>query len=440
MKQADIIICGDYVVTMNEKMDLITKGAIAIKDGRIIDIGQENSIRKNYLSKTLIDGKDKALLPGLINTHTHAAMVYYRGLADDLPLKEWWEQHMFPAETKTLSHEFILDALELACLEMIKSGVTTFNDMYFFGDSAAESTIKSGIRGIIGVGILDFPSVSAKTQEEYFNNVQVLIDKYKGHELITPCISPHALYTCSPETFKKAQEMAEKHDISIHIHLSETEWEVSEILSRYGKRPVNLLHSIGFLSQRVLAAHCVWLNDEEIDLLAQTGTSVSHCLESNMKLASGFAPIVKMIKSGVNVSIGTDGAASNNDLSMIGEMSTVAKVHKAIEKDPTAIDDRTTLKMATINGAKALAMEHLIGSLEKGKYADIVSINLKKPHLTPLYDIYSHIVYSSISSDVDTVIVNGKLLMENGYVLTLDEDEVIKKSNKWVDQISKFKK
>lgn len=439
MTNVDIIIHGDYVITMNDNMDLIYEGAIAIKDTNIIKVGTAKDIKRDFTSKTIIDGKGKAVLPGLINTHTHAAMVYFRGLADDLLLKDWLENHMWPAENAFLSPEFISDATELACLEMIKAGVTTYNDMYFFCESAAKSTIKAGMRAVLGVGILDFPSVSANNKDEYFANAQRMIDQYKGHKLITPCVAPHTIYTCGKETLKDAKNLAEKYDLPIHIHLSETEWEAGESIKRYGMRPVKFLDSIGFLSEKVVSAHCVWLDEEEIDIMAKSNASVSHCIESNMKLASGFAPIVNMINKGLNVSIGTDGAASNNDLSLLGEISTVAKVHKALSKDPTAMNDKLALTMGTKNGAKALGMSHLIGTIEEGKEADIISINLKKPHLTPIYDIYSHIVYAAMGSDIDTVIIRGNIIMDNGYVLTLDEDEIFDKAEYWAKKIEKFK-
>ncbi len=431
MKGADLIICGDYVLTMNRDMEVIYGGAIVIKDAKIVAIGKEAEIRAEYYSDRIIEGRYKALLPGLINTHTHAAMVYFRGIADDLPLKQWLEEYIWPAENSLLSDDFIRDAVELACLEFIKAGVTTYLDMYFFGESAAASTIKAGIRALIGVGILDFPTASAKTKEGYFQNVHRMIGQFKSHELITPCVAPHALYTCSRETLKDAQSLAEKDDLPIHIHLSETEWEVSEMLSRYGQRPVHYLESIGFLSDRVIAAHCVWLDDSEIELLSRYNVGVAHCIESNLKLASGIAPVPQLIRAGVKVGLGTDGAASNNDLSILGEMTTVAKVHKAIAKDPTVIDAKTALLMATRWGAEVLGLGDRLGSLETGKEADIISINLQRPHLTPLYDIYSHIVYAAMASDIDTVCVRGKVLMRDRKVLTLDEEEVINKASKW---------
>ncbi|MCX8028212.1 MAG: amidohydrolase [Thermodesulfovibrionales bacterium] len=434
-QRVDLIVCGDYVVTMNQDLDLIKNGALAVKDKRIVAIGTQNDISKRFISNTVIGGNNFVVLPGFINTHTHAAMVFFRGLADDLPLKQWLEDYMWPAENALLSEDFVYDAVQLACLEMIKGGTTTFCDMYFFGKSASKATINAGMRAVMGVGILDFPTVSAKTQEEYILNVKSMIDTYKGHELITPCVAPHALYTCSENTLKIAKSIADNHNIPIHIHLSETEWEVNEVLSKHGKRPVKYLEDIGFLDSNVIAAHCVWLNSDEIQSMAKHKASVSHCIESNLKLSSGIAPIPEMINAGVKVSLGTDGAASNNDLSMIGEMSTTAKVHKAISKDPTILDSKTVLLMATRWGAEALGMGDRLGSLQEGKFADIILIDIRKPHLSPIYNIYSHIVYSLNSADVDTVIINGKIIMENRSVITIDEDETLNNAAMWSDKI-----
>lgn len=435
MDKVDIILCGDYVVTLNDNMDVIKQGAVAIAGNKIVALGLEGEILSRYTAGKVIKGKDKAVLPGFINTHTHAAMVYFRGVADDLPLKKWIERHIWPLENALLSPDFVRNAIELACLEMIKAGVTTYNDMYFFCEEAASSTVKAGMRAVIGAGVLEFASVVAKDKEEYFTNALRLIDSFKGHELITPCIAPHAIYTCGRETLKRSKEIAEWHSIPIHIHLSETEWEVKEALSKFGMRPVHYLDSIGFLCDKVLAAHCVWLDESEIDLMTKRACSVSHCIESNMKLASGFAPVVKMLRRGLNVSVGTDGAASNNDLSVLSEIATMAKVHKAITLDPTAVDAKTALMMGTKYGARALGMGDVLGSLQVGKLADLITIDLKKPHLTPIYDIYSHIVYATMPSDVDTVIVNGKLLMESRQVLTLDEEGILQKAKGWTKKI-----
>jgi 5-methylthioadenosine/S-adenosylhomocysteine deaminase len=307
--------------------------------------------------------------------------------------------------------------------------------MYFFEDAAGEAAKRIGMRAVLGSGILDFPSVSAKTTDEYLDNAERFVHNWKGDDLITPCIAPHALYTCGTETLKKSKAMAGKLDVPLHIHLAETRWEVEEIQLRYKMRPVEYLADLGFLDETVLAAHCIWLEDNEIELLAKHKVGVSHCMESNLKLASGFAPVATMLAAGVKVTFGTDGAASNNDLNILSEMSTTAKVHKALSNNPTVLDAKTIVLMATRWGAEVLGLGRKVGSLEKGKIADVISINLAKPHLTPIYNIYSHIVYAAMASDVDFVMVNGKIVINNGRLLTADETEILFKAQQWCEKI-----
>lgn len=434
MEKVDHIVCAEYLLLMDEQFTVINNGAVAVKDGKIEAVGGYEDIIRDYNAGDISDGKNRVVIPGLINTHTHAAMVYFRGLADDLPLKEWLEGHIWPAEAKWLSPEFVSDAVELACLEMLKAGVTTYNDMYFFGDAAGAATKRMGMRAVLGVGILDFPTAAAKTTDEYFEKAEQFVQNWQNRnndELITPCIAPHAVYTCGPETLKRARSLADKYALSIHIHLSETQWEVNEIKARYGRTPVRHLEALDFLDSRVMAAHCVWLEDEEIEIMAKKKVGVSHCVESNLKLASGIAPVTKMLKAGVKVTFGTDGAASNNDLSILSEISTAAKLHKAISNDPTALDSRTALLMATRWAAESLGLGEATGSIEKGKAADLAVINLDKPHLTPIYDIYSHIVYSVMASDVETVFVNGKVVIDKRKFIPLDETEIMDKARQW---------
>jgi 5-methylthioadenosine/S-adenosylhomocysteine deaminase len=307
--------------------------------------------------------------------------------------------------------------------------------MYFYEDAAGEATKRIGMRAVLGTGVLDFPTVSAKTTDEYLGNAEHFINNWKGDDLITPCIAPHAIYTCGPDTLKMSKAMAEKFGVPLHIHLSETEWEVGEVMVRYKKRPVEYLESLGFLDKTVLAAHCIWVEDNEIELLAKRKVGISHCMESNLKLASGFAPVVTMLLAGIKVTFGTDGAASNNDLNILSEMSTTAKVHKALSNDPTVLDAKTVLVMATRWSAEVLGLGDRIGSIEKGKIADIVAINLRKPHLTPMYDVYSHIVYAAMASDVETVMVNGKVVVNDGKLRSADENEILMKAIEWQEKI-----
>lgn len=434
-QEVDYLIHAEYVLTMDDQFTVFNNGAVAVKDGKIAAVGRFEYLLGEYVPVKVIGGADRVLIPGLINTHTHAAMVYFRGLADDLPLKDWLERHIWPAEAKWLGPEFVSDAVELACLEMLKGGITTYNDMYFFGDAAGVATKKMGMRAVLGVGILDFPTAAAKTTDEYFEKAEIFMESWKNDGLITPCIAPHSVYTCCPETLKRARALADKYTTPIHIHLSETEWEVKEIKSRYGLTPVRHLASLGIFDSRVLAAHCVWLDDEEIEILAKKGIGVSHCVESNLKLASGIAPVAKMLRAGVKVTFGTDGAASNNDLNIISEMSTAAKLHKAISNDPTVLDSKTTLLMATRWAAEAIGLGEMTGSIEKGKSADLVVINLNKPHLRPVYDIYSHIVYSVMASDVETVLVEGIPVVEERELCANTETEILEKAAMWSRKI-----
>ncbi|HDH53656.1 MAG TPA: amidohydrolase, partial [Nitrospirae bacterium] len=432
MENVDVIVRADYLITMEGDMSVINDGAVAVIGSDIKDVGTFSDISGKYTSEKIIEGKDKVVFPGLINTHTHAAMVYFRGLADDLPLQDWLEKHIWPNEMKWLSSEFVDDAVELACLEMLKAGVTTYADMYFYEDTAAGKVEKIGMRGVLGSGIIDFPWKDiAQSADDYFRHAEDLINNWKDSELITPCVAPHATFTCGPDNYKRAKEMADTHNVPLHTHLAETEFEVSECRKRYGKTPVEHLDAIGFLSERVVAAHCVWLTDKEIEILAEKKTGVSHCIESNLKLASGIAPLPKLLNAGVKVAFGTDGAASNNDLNILGEMSTAAKVHKAVSMDATVVDSKTALLMATKNGAEILGLGEKTGSIKPGKKADLVIAGLDQPHLTPIYDIYSHITYCMRPSDIETVMVNGKIVIDKGQPATLDEAEVIAKAKAW---------
>lgn len=435
MQKADYIIGADYLLTMDKEQNVIRNGAVAVQGDKIADAGSFDDISKKYSSQNIISGKDRAVLPGFINTHTHAAMVYFRGMADDLPLKEWLEGHIWPAEGKWLSPEFVCDATKLACLEMLKAGITTFNDMYFFEDEAGKAAKKLGMRAVLGAGIVDFPTIAGKGADEYLANAERFIDKWKDDELIIPCVAPHSAYACSPETLRKVKKLSDKYNAQIHIHLAETKWEVDEIKNKYALSPVEHFKNLGIMNENVVAVHCVWLDRKEIELLAQNKVGVSHCIESNLKLSSGIAPVPQMLKAGVKVSFGTDGAASNNDLNILSEMSTAAKVHKAMSGDPTVLDAKTALLMATRWGAEVLGIGNITGSLEKGKAADIVIINLNKPHLTPLYDIYSHIVYSAQASDVEMVFVNGRLVINDGNLIAGDEQAILDKAREWQEKI-----
>jgi 5-methylthioadenosine/S-adenosylhomocysteine deaminase len=436
MQKADYILKADHLLTMEGDLSVITDGAVAVTADTISDVGTFQDISSKYSSDNIIEGTNRVIFPGLINTHTHAAMVYFRGLADDLPLHDWLEKHIWPAEGKWMSAGFVEDAVSLACLEMLRAGVTTYTDQYFFQSAAARKVSKIGMRGVLGAGVIDFPFTGyASSVEDYFTNAENLINEFRDDELITPCIAPHATYTCSPENYQRSNEISEKYNVPIHTHVAETEFEISQIRERYGKTPIEHLDSIGLLTERFIAVHCVWLTDKDIEILAERKSGVSHCIESNLKLASGIAPVPKLLNAGVKVALGTDGAASNNNLSILSEMSMAAKIHKAASSDPTVINSRTALLMATRNGADILGLGDITGSIRPGKKADLVIANLDKPHLTPIYDIYSHIVYSMHSSDIETVMVNGKIVIDNGRPTTMDEEKIMAKAKEWQGKI-----
>jgi 5-methylthioadenosine/S-adenosylhomocysteine deaminase len=435
MRHVDYFVCGEYVLAMDEGTESVLRdGVVAVSEGRIVEVGPKEEIFKKYSANKTLSGERRAVLPGLVNTHTHAAMVLLRGFADDLPLKDWLEGHIWPTENRWLGPGFVRDAGELACLEMLRAGITAFCDMYFFEGVTAETVKKLGMKAVLGAGILDFPTKTTSGAEDCLRKGEEFIRQWKGDEHVRPCIAPHAAYTCGPETLGKAENIASRHDVIVHIHLSETEGEVRDVQEKYGKRPGMLLDEVGLLNERLLAAHCVWLDDEEIDLLAERNVKVSHCVESNLKLASGLAPVSRMLGAGIKVSLGTDGAASNNDLNILSEMSTAAKLHKAVSGDPTALDSHTVLRMATCWGAEAIGLKDT-GRLKAGYAADLVSIDLDKPHLTPLYNICSHLVYAARAGDVDTVMVNGKVVVEYGRLKTANEEEILHKAREWAEKI-----
>ncbi|MGA1862692.1 amidohydrolase family protein [Deferribacter thermophilus] len=395
--------------------------------------GVSNEINKDEFDEIIIK-ENSIIFPGFINTHTHLPMVYFRGLADDLPLMDWLQNHIWPAENKWLNDEFVYDASLLAACELIRCGTICANDMYFYSDSIAKALSKAGIKVVVGAGVLDFPTKFAKNINEYLNKAQLLIDKYNDNELVKVAICPHAPYTVSPESYKKCISFAEKNNIILHTHLAETEWEIKEILNKYGKSPITLMNEVGMFDAKSIFAHMVHLNNKEIELIGKKSVNVSHCLESNLKLASGFAQVKAMLEAGANVSIGTDGAASNNDLDILAEASTVAKFHKALNNDATALNAKTVLDMLTINAAKGLYLDKM-GKLKEGYYADFIVINLNKPHLQPMYNPISHLIYSAKSTDITDVFINGKHVLKDGVITTIDENEVIEKAKYWSNKI-----
>jgi len=418
------IIGGKYLLTMDGQGTILKDGAVVIDGDIISEIGPTAELRKKYPEAEELVEEHGLIMPGLINTHTHAAMSCFRGLADDLPLMQWLQEYIFPREAK-LTGDIVYHSTLLSLCEMIRSGTTSFNDMYLFAADVAGAVDESGMRAWLGEVLYDFPSPNYGELENGFVYMEQLFAAYAGHELITITVNPHAVYTCSPDLLTRLGRVAEDQQTLFHIHLSENRDEVKTCRERYGVSPAQHLNNLGLLSDRMLAAHCVQLDDEEIMLLAGSGVKVAHCMESNMKLASGTAPVVGMLEAGVCVSLGTDGSASNNDVDMFGEMDTVAKVHKAARMDPTAMDAETTLYAATMGGARALSAEALIGSLEPGKKADLIVLDLDQPHLTPIYNPASHLVYAARGSDVIHSVINGRIVMKNRKIISLDEQAIL---------------
>jgi 5-methylthioadenosine/S-adenosylhomocysteine deaminase len=428
-QQVDLIIYNAIVVTMDGAARVLPRGAVAIRGDSIVAVEAAEAIASTFIAKDTIDAGGQIVMPGLINTHTHAPMVLYRGLADDLALMEWLEKYIFPAEAKTVSPAFVRTGTRLAALEMIQSGTTTYADMYYFEEEIARATREAGLRGVLGQTIIQFPVPDAKTPQEGLARTEVFLKEFAGDELITPAIAPHAMYTLDRGTLRAARAMADAHNAPVLIHLAETSDEAKRSQKQHKMSPSRYLESIGFWGPRTLAAHGVWLDDADMAILTKRKVGVSHNPESNMKLASGTAKVPALRRAGVAVGLGTDGAASNNDLDMFEAMRQAAFLHKLTTGDPRAVPAKTALAMATIEGARALQMDDRIGSLEAGKRADLIVVSIAGARQTPMYDPVSHLVYVARGSDVRTTMVNGKLLMQDGRVLTLNETDVIREAN-----------
>lgn len=427
-KKVDMLILGGTVITMDEKRRVLTDGGIAIAQGRILDVGTRADIQKRYGASETIDATNKIIIPGLINGHTHIPMTLFRGLADDLDLQEWLTKYIFPAEAKNVTEDFVRVGTRLGLLEMIRGGTTTYCDMYYFEDAIAEETAKAGVRGILGQTLIDFPAPDHKTFEAGLLYTENFVKRWQGHELIVPAIAPHAPYTVSEEHLKAARAFSDRTGAPIVIHVSETRSEVEDSIKAKGLRPVEYLKRIGFLNNKVVAAHVVWPSDEELTILKELGVGVIHNPQSNMKLASGVAPVPKMLALGLLVGLGTDGAASNNDLNLWEEMDTTAKLHKVFSGDPKILSAQQAFEMATILGARALHLDKEIGSIEVGKRADIVIVYRHPLYQLPLANIYSDLVYATKASDVQTVLINGRVVMRDRQVLSLNEAEIKKQA------------
>lgn len=421
---ANLILTGQYLLTMDQNQTIIEGGGLAIGGDTILAVGEADDLRARYPHATVMAEPHGLIMPGLINVHTHAAMSLFRGLADDLPLMQWLQDYIFPIEA-TLTGELVYQGTLLSICEMIRSGTTSFCDMYLFAGDVARAAEQAGMRAWIGEVLYDFPSPNYGELENGFAYTRDLFDRYRNHPLISITVDPHAVYTCSPELLTRLGALANEEGALYVIHLAETEDEVHTCRERYGRTPVQHLESLGLLGPRVVADHCVMLTPAEMALLAARGVKVAHCPESNLKLASGIAPVVDMLTAGITVGLGTDGSASNNDVDLFGEMNTAAKIHKVDRMDPTAMSAATTLHAATLGGARVLGADALIGSLEAGKKADCIVLDLNQPHLTPIYHPVSHLVYAARGADVIHSVINGRVVMRNRQLQTVNETAIL---------------
>ncbi|MFO7838923.1 MAG: amidohydrolase [Desulfosalsimonadaceae bacterium] len=420
MQPIDLLVKNGTVLAMDAADTLIEDGAVAVAGDCIAGVGAASDFSETGAAR-VIDAGGGIIMPGLINTHTHAAMTCFRGLADDLDLMSWLNNYIFPAEAR-LDEEKVYHGAMLACAEMLLSGTTCFTDMYLFEDAVARAAKNAGMRAVVGEVLYDFPSPNYGPIENGFSFTTKLIDKWRGDDLITVAVEPHSPYLCAPEILRMAETVSSAYNVPLIIHLAETVGEAEKIRTEYGKSPVAHLGELGLLSPRLLACHCVVLSEEDIALLQRHEVKVSHNPESNMKLAAGVAPVPRLLDAGVCVGLGTDGCTSNNNLDMFAEMDTAAKIHKVQSGDPTVVDARTVVRMATIEGARALGLDAVTGSLEQGKKADLIVIDTKKPHLTPMYNICSHLVYAAGGADVATAIINGSPVMEQRRLQNIDAD------------------
>lgn len=429
--QIDLLIKPSWIITVNEADQVFTEHAVAVHAGRILDILPHFEAEQKYQAGQTVVLPQHALLPGFVNAHTHAAMSLLRGLADDLPLMEWLQEHIWPAERQWADRPFVYDGSKLAIAEMLRSGTTCFNDMYFFAEETVKAVQETGIRASLGMILIDFPTAYGADPADYLQKGLNLRDSLKNEPLIQCCFAPHAPYTVSDQPLEQIHELAERFNLPIHMHVHETADEVLQAIQSTQERPLARLERLGLLDRHFLAVHMTQLQASEIELLAYKAVHVIHCPESNLKLASGFCPVAKLLAAGVNVALGTDGNASNNDLDMLGEMRTAALLAKAVAQDASVVSAHQVLRMATLNGAKALGLEQEIGSIEIGKSADLITINLGGLESQPLYDPISHLVYCTTRDQVTHVWVAGKILLEERKLSTLNEVELIKAAQHW---------
>jgi len=436
-EHADWIWTGRYVITMDAGSRVIDDGAVAIQGAKILAVGTRRDIDARFQARHRLDRPNAILSPGFIDTHTHAPMSLLRAIADDKRLQDWLQNYIFPAEARNVDAEFVRWGTRLACLEMAQYGTTTFTDMYYFEDTVAEATREAGLRGVLGQTIIGFPAPDYKTPEAALSGTERYILRFKDDPLIVPAVAPHSVYTLSDEPLKASRALASRYGVPLLIHLSETKKENEDLMAKRKMTPTQLLDTLGVLNGRTLAAHGVWLNDNDLDILKRHGTGLAHCATSNTKLASGIARVVEILRRGMSMGLGTDGFAGSNDgADLMQEMGLAAKLQKVTTSNPEALPAEQALEMATIIGARALGLDRQIGSLEAGKLADIIAIALSGPEAAPLYNPYSALVYSLKSKDVSDVMVNGRMIVENRNMLTLNRNLVMAKAAEYQRRIS----
>jgi 5-methylthioadenosine/S-adenosylhomocysteine deaminase len=435
MLPADVLIHARWVIPVEPAGACLEHHSLAIRDGRILELLPTAQAHARYQAREAVNLHHHALIPGLINTHTHAAMTLFRGLADDLTLADWLQRHIWPAETAWVSPEFVRDGTRLSVAEMIRSGTTCFSDMYFFPDIVAQVAAEAGLRACVGLIVIDFPTAWAQTAEEYVEKGLALYDTLRHSELVRTAFAPHAPYTVSDAPLERLRVLSDELDLPVHMHVHETAHEVAEALARHGERPLARLERLGLLNPHLLAVHMTQLEPAEIERLAAAGAHVLHCPESNLKLGSGFCPVPALLAAGVNVALGTDGAASNNDLDMLVEMRTAALLAKGVSGDPTALPAHRALALATLHGARALGIEPITGSLVAGKAADVVAVDLSHLSSQPVYDAASQIVYAASRDQVSDVWVAGRRLLAAGALTTLDRHAVLRRTIEWGERI-----
>lgn len=431
----DLIIEAEWVIPVEPHGVVLEQHAVAVHAGRILDVLPQAAARAKYQAAQTVSRPGHVLLPGLINIHCHAAMTLMRGIADDLPLMTWLQGHIWPAEARFVGADLVRDGCRLAAAELLRGGVTCVNEMYFFPEVAAAVFSEIGMRAGIGLTVIEFPTAWASSADEYFDKCLAVYDQIKGNPLLRPAWAPHAPYTVSDASFERIRMYSDQLDIPVHVHVHETAFEVEDAFAKHGERPLSRLRRLGLLNRNLIAVHMTQLNDSEIAFCAEAGISVAHCPESNLKLASGFAPIEKMRRAGINLALGTDGCASNNDLDLIGEMRTAALLAKAVANDAAALDAASALRMATLGGARALGLESEIGSIEIGKAADLATLRLDQFDTLPVYNAISQVVYASNRRDVSDVWVAGQRKLDAGVLVDMDTQELAMLARAWGERI-----